>query len=180
MPTASEILPHSVRRSGSPGRKSCLVRTVRKHNHAWFDDVVQRLKFEREARRQRRPFESRIAGRPRRARYQFPIDVPAYDDRRIVTVTFKSVRSPAFPTVHIDGPVCLRHRWEDGSLCMWHDTDPPEGRWTLEDGLAGLMNHAAEHAWCEAECRAGRPWPKPESPGEHPRKPDCPSCPRQS
>jgi hypothetical protein len=152
---------------------------VRKHNHAWFDDVVERLKFEPKARRQGRSFEFRFVGRPKRALYRFPIDTPVHDEQRLVTVTFHSVRSPSTPIVNIDGPVCLRHRWKDGSLCMWFDQDPDAERWVVRDGLAGLMDHATEHAYCEAECRAGRPWPKPESPGEHPRKPDCPSCPRQ-
>jgi hypothetical protein len=57
-------------------RRSLRGRTVRKHNHAWFDDVVERLKFERKARRQGRSFEFRFVGRPKRALYRFPIDNP--------------------------------------------------------------------------------------------------------
>ena len=44
------------------------------------------------------------------------------------------------------------------------------------DGLLGLVSQVEQHAYCEAECRAGRAWPKPETPGRHPRKPKCPSC----
>jgi hypothetical protein len=59
---------------------------------------------------------------------------------------------------------------------MWLDADPPSERWTPDDGLLELARHVAIHAYCEAECRAGRPWPKAEAPGSHPRPFDCPTC----
>jgi hypothetical protein len=149
---------------------------VRRHNHAWFDDVRARLRFEREAQRENFKFKGDFVGRPRRPRYRVAIDVPTFDDRRQVTVVIDSVRSPSHPVVHLDGPVCLRHRFPDRSLCMWLNSDSPENKWVAEDGLLKLVGHIKEHAWCEATCREGRPWPKDEAPGDHPRPKDCPSC----
>lgn len=117
-----------------------------------------------------------FVGHPPRLRYRFAIDVPVYDDQREVISTFAPTPSPPEPIVTIDGPVCLRHRWSNWSLCMWWKTDPRERRWVFGDGLLALVAHIEAHAWCERECRAGKPWPKPEAPGEHPRPRHCPSC----
>lgn len=55
-------------------------------------------------------------------------------------------------------------------------SDAPEARWVFSDGLLGLLAHIAEHAYCEARCRDGHEWPKPQAPGRHPRPAACPSC----
>jgi hypothetical protein len=80
------------------------------------------------------------------------------------------------PGVHVGGPPCLRHRWSDGSLCMWDPQGPPSERWQIADGLSELAEHVRIHIHCEGQCRAGNPWPKEEMAGEHPRKRDCPAC----
>jgi hypothetical protein len=116
--------------------------------------------------------ETEFVGPPRRLRYRFAIDVPVHDDQRIATLDFASFDSPAQTVIHLDGPPCLRHRWPDGSLCMWLDSDPPDHRWVPDDGLLALVGHVEQHAYGEAECRAGRDWPKPESPGGSPTSPD--------
>ena len=153
---------------------------VHRRTHAWFDNLVERLTFERDARERGMTIRADVSGKPRRLQYHFAIDVPVHDDRRMVTVRFKSVMAPSRPVVHIDGPRCLRHRFLDGSLCMWYGPDPSEEKWLSEDGLLALVAHIEEHAYCEGECRAGNDWPKPEAPGEHRRPSDCPSCPRSS
>jgi hypothetical protein len=112
---------------------------------------------------------------PAAVTYRFPIDVPAHLETRAVTVLVgESV--PREANVRIDGPACLRHRFRDGSLCMWWDGDPDVSRWMIDDGLMMLIGHIKVHAWCEADCRAGRPWPNDEAPGRHPRDPRCPTC----
>lgn len=107
-------------------------------------------------------------------RYRFGVDLVASNVQRLVRVDFVASRSN--PVVHIDGPECLRHRWEDGSLCMWDPSAPPEARWLVRDGIVELVKHIRIHAHCEDECRGGSPWPKAEMAGEHPRKRHCPSC----
>lgn len=139
-------------------------------------DVAGQLLWEREARKAGMTLKAELVGQPPRVQYRFPIDVPVYDDTRAVTVALSSMASHDEPIVYIDGPICLRHRWNNGSLCMWDNPDPPDMRWVPEDGFLALVGHIRVHSWCEAACRAGKSWPKPESSGQHPRRHDCPSC----
>lgn len=141
-----------------------------------FYDIAGRILWEGAARRAGMGLQAELVGQPVRPQYRFAVDTPVYDDQRLVTVTPRSPRSHEDPVVFIDGQPCLRHRWPDGSLCMWLDSDPPEMRWVAADGFLALVGHIEQHAWCEAVCRTGQPWPKPESPGSHPRKADCASC----
>lgn len=151
------------------------------------DEIVGQLFFEAAARRNGITVDRRVVDR-RRARldlgrvvvdryllYRFAIDVPVYDEERLVAVTF-TPGDPRHPHVRIDGPPCLRHRYINDALCMWLEKDPVDKRWVVEEGLLALVPHVEVHAYCEAECRAGKPWPKDEAPGDHPRKRNCPSC----
>ena len=107
--------------------------------------------------------------------YRLTVDVPDYEEERSVSIEFApSHRNP--PAVFVDGSVCLRHRWSDVSLCMWDPDGPESERWFLADGIPELVQHIRIHAYCEAKCRDGEPWPKLEMPGQHPRKRECPSC----
>lgn len=113
------------------------------------EDLVRRLRFEREARQHGLAFRARYLGSPRRLTYDVKIDVPVYDEQRNLRITLKpSVL--ARPIVTIDGPICLRHRFAEHSLCMWWAEDPEENRWTTDDGLLALVGHATDHAYCEA------------------------------
>lgn len=106
--------------------------------------------------------------------YRFAIGVPASSQERSLRAEF--VAGAANPAVFADGPRCLRHRWSNDSLCMWDPDAPASERWVCGDGLPALATHARLHLHCEAECRVGRPWPKAEMAGDHPRKRQCPSC----
>lgn len=146
------------------------------HNDPFHYDIAGRLLWERDAKRAGMTLEAKLAGDPPRLWYRFEIEVPAYDDRRTVNVMLNSTSSHDQPVVFIDGPVCRRHRYQNNSLCMWYEPDPPSERWVPDDGLIGLVGHIELHAWCETECRAGKSWPKLEAPGSHPRLACCPSC----
>lgn len=136
-------------------------------------DVARQITFEADARRQGFAFERHAASDM--VAYRFPIEAPVhYDERQVIAVVGDSV--PHEVNVKIDGRVCTRHRFLDGSLCMWWGPDSDDARWGIGDGLLALIAHIKLHAWCEADCRAGRRWPKGEAPGEHPRRPDCPAC----
>ncbi|MEX0972365.1 MAG: hypothetical protein WDZ46_03805 [Solirubrobacterales bacterium] len=106
--------------------------------------------------------------------YRFAVGVPASSKERLLRAEF--IPGIANPAVFVDGPCCLRHRWANDSLCMWDPNALASERWVCGDGLPALAAHVRLHLHCEAECRAGRPWPKVEMSGEHPRKPRCPSC----
>lgn len=136
-------------------------------------DVGRRIRFEADARREHLRFDCRTRGAV--VVYRFPIEVPvSYDERQVTAVVGDSVPREAY--VQIDGPICARHRFRDNSLCMWWGDDLTEARWGIGDGLLALVAHTKHHAWCEAHCRAGQPWPKEEAPGEHPRPRHCPTC----
>jgi hypothetical protein len=103
-----------------------------------------------------------------RLRYRFDIDdVPVDDELRHVTVEIPGHHGLA-ASVFIDGPACLRHRYVDGSLCLWYVHDPPAAKWLVSDGLLALIELIRDHAFCEARCRDGADWLKPESRGDHP------------
>lgn len=111
--------------------------------------------------------------------YRVPILVPVYDEPRTLTITMLTSAEPGVvPRVLIDGPVCLRHRFPDtGGLCMWWRNDAREQIWVPADGLLALAGHAITHAYCEARCQRGYPWPRPEAPTRH--RESCPTCPSQ-
>jgi hypothetical protein len=146
---------------------------TRRRRATWGDDIAQRLRFEREARQRGLRFTAKHVGHPRRLTYRLMIHTPVYDTPRKVTITLPPATA-AQPSVRIDGPVCMRHRFGDSSLCMWWAKDPREQRWGVEDGLYALVEQAKEHAYCEARCRNGEDWPKPEAPGAHRER--CPTC----
>jgi hypothetical protein len=135
-------------------------------------DIAGQYLLEADARRQNLKCERRFVNGV--LSYQFAVGIPGQSDERQLRVEFDPSRKN--PSVFADGPECLRHRWPDRSLCMWDPQAPPYERWVVEDGLPELAQHARLHLHCEAECRAGRPWPKLEMAGEHPRKRSCPSC----
>jgi hypothetical protein len=135
-------------------------------------DVAGQLLLEADARKQGMRLEREFVRGV--LRYRFRVGVTGRNEERQVRVDFASAR--ANPAVHVDGPPCLRHRWEDDSLCMWDPKGPASERWLIGDGLPSLAEHVRIHVHCEAQCRAGNPWPKEEMAGEHPRKRDCPTC----
>lgn len=148
---------------------------TRRRRPTFNDDVRRRLQFEREARTQGLVFTGRYQGAPRRLVYKTTIEVPVYDDERHVTIAMPpTATAGVVPTVVIDGPVCLRHRFSGGGLCLWWGKDENERRWVPTDGLLALVNLTVDHAYCEERCRRGHPWPRPEAPTEHRGR--CPSC----
>lgn len=136
-------------------------------------DVRRRIKFESDARKAGLSFDCRTRGSVLECR--FCIGIPGTLEERQVSASVTDL-IPRQARVKIDGPVCARHRFDDDSLCMWWGPDADDARWCISDGLLPLSGHVQEHAWCEAECRAGRPWPKEEAPGNHARRPWCPTC----
>lgn len=130
---------------------------------AWFDDLASLYAFERDARRELGGLQRDEDARPRRLVYPLELDVPGYDDRRQVRIEFPAT-SAVLPRVLADGPADSPHRYEDGSLCMYHPDDPADRRWIPADGLASLIDCIRVHLFQEAEARAGRPWPGDEAP----------------
>jgi hypothetical protein len=147
----------------------------RRRRATFNDDLPRRIRFEKEAREVGLEFTGGFSGTPRLLRYRVPITVPIYDEPRNLAITLGPVAEPgAIPDVLIDGPVCLRHRFDGGGLCMWWNKDSNGQRWVPDDGLYALVAHAIDHSYCEARCQRGHPWPKPEAPRRH--REGCPTC----
>lgn len=73
---------------------------------------------------------------------------------RQVTIRFKGHN----PIVFVDGPTESPHRYPDGSLCMWYPIDPPERRWTHNDGAGALVANIAAHLVKEEWYRRTGEW----------------------
>lgn len=92
-------------------------------------------------------------------------------------IELRTMRRPWRVAVYVTGvPVCLRHRYREGSLCMWWELHPNARRRVMSDGLEALVQYARSHLFQEACCRTGLEWPGEEAPGQHPRRPNCPTC----
>lgn len=96
-----------------------------------------------------------IAVKPKealRAKYGVTV-VPDRFEARQVTI---EIPLRGEPKVCVDGPDDdLPHRYprnEEGCalLCMWFPEDPPEARWTRNDGLLALIGHIRTHLIREA------------------------------
>jgi hypothetical protein len=96
-----------------------------------------------------------------RLTYTLHLEVPCYE-KRCVTVVFDARYTAAGVRVFADGPTRSRHRYEDGSLCMWHPDDLLERRWTPEVGLANLLEMTRRHLFREAYWRETGKWLGPE------------------
>lgn len=93
--------------------------------------------------------------------YILDLEVPCYEVRR-VTIVFDARSTATGVRIFADGPTRSRHRYEDGSLCMWHPKDPPELRWRPEGGLADLIEMTRRHLFREAYWRETGVWLGPE------------------
>jgi hypothetical protein len=93
--------------------------------------------------------------------YTLDLEIPCYETRR-VTIVFDARYTAAGVRVTADDPTRSRHRYEDGSLCMWHPDDPLDLRWTAEDGLSDLIEMTRRHLFREAYWRDTGRWLGPE------------------
>jgi hypothetical protein len=115
--------------------------------------------------------------RPGHVTVRLDVPTPGVDVATKVRIDFQTRHRPWHASVFTEeAPVCLKHRFDDGSLCMWWGRHPRSRRWVGEDGLPALIHYIQVHLFQEACCRAGLPWPGEEAPGQHPRKRRCPTC----
>lgn len=122
----------------------------------WFDQPGRRIAFVH----QLRELESIGIGRDFKRRSGFVVSfalTPHGLTARAVTVQFLP-HSANIPRVHVDGPTDSPHRYEDGTLCMWHPEDDPPMRWTLEDGPSDLVIRIAVHLIKEEWFRRTGEW----------------------
>ncbi len=125
----------------------------------WPHRISDRLHFERGARAAYPGLRGGPTKRTTGFRYVATIDVPYYEPRT-VTITFPAKRRT--PSVLADGPPQSPHRYDDGSLCMWHPGDPPLMQWRFDHGLLDLLDAIRAHLFREAWWREHSEWLGPE------------------
>jgi hypothetical protein len=82
---------------------------------------------------------------------------------RMVRAEF-SPGNPEVPRVFVNGPQASPHRYNDGSLCMWHPCDPIDLQWAPRDSAAALVGCIALHLIREQWWRETGEWAGPEAP----------------
>lgn len=121
--------------TGPPSRNSRSKHTI----------VAARLRFELGVKC---PFpDLRCVNVKRGYEYRVTVPVPHYGSRKI---RIKFSGSSDVPSVIADGPQESRHRFSNGSLCMWYPWDPIDRRWVYEDGLLSLLGLIMAHLFKEA------------------------------
>jgi hypothetical protein len=96
--------------------------------------------------------------------YSGEVDVGDAGTRRLALI-FPGPPSRVPPIVMADGSHKSRHRYRwsrPTSLCIWYPNDPLPQRWTIPEGLHGLIDRARVHLLKEAWWRVHRRWPSPE------------------
>jgi hypothetical protein len=145
------------------------------HRHpAWFDRPAHRLRLIAELRAVGADVAVVRPGRGRRGGFAVRVVLtPTGLEPQRVTIEF-GPSTPDTPAIYVPGPGS-KHRYNDGSLCIWYPYDPPERRWTWRDGGAVLAGHICAHLIREAWWRETGEWPGEEAPHDpH----DAPTVPR--
>ena len=127
----------------------------------WPGRLIDRIRFERGARATYPGLRGTVTGDTITGgfRYSLTVDVPFYTPRR-VTIVFPPRHS--IPLVFADGPTESPHRYDNGSLCMWHPEDTAVMRWRFENGLLDLLDTTKAHLFREAWWREHDEWLGPE------------------
>jgi hypothetical protein len=92
------------------------------------------------------------------------VDIGDAGTRRVALI-FPNRPSRISPIVMADGSRKSRHRYRwarPTSLCIWYPNDPRPARWTLQEGLHGLIDRTRVHLLKEAWWRVYGRWPSPE------------------
>jgi hypothetical protein len=140
----------------------------------WYGEFRERLVFERGARQAFLSLRTKFGRGAGGYSHTVDVEVPGYEPRQL-RISFDRGHLET-PRVFSDGPTESKHRFSDGSLCMWYPPDPLEQRWVREDGLLELIGHAIQHLFREAWWRETGHWLGAEAPHRPPGpKPPPPS-----
>ncbi len=132
-----------------------MARYGRRKSGPWYGEERERVLFERNALSQfpiLRREQKQLDGRGPGCSYFVEIDVSFYEKRR-VEIFFGQYGNGEIPVILADGPTDSPHRFGDFGrrrLCVWYQDDPPESRWTHEDGLLHLLGLIRAHLFREA------------------------------
>jgi hypothetical protein len=104
--------------------------------------------------------------------YRGTVEIDTIGVQRRLALIFPGRPSTVAPIVLADGPTRSRHRFywaRPSSLCLWYSRDPDSMRWTLQDGLATLIDLSRVHLVKEAWWRVTGEWSEYEKHREPPR-----------
>ncbi len=135
----------------------------RRYGGPWYGNDVQRVHFERSAKRHFPTLRGviRTSGSKAGRIYKAAIDVPHYEQRHVKIFFPKD--APTFAKITADGPIDSPHRYDTHQLCIWYLDDPDENRWVFKDGLPILLGLIAAHLFREAWWRETGEWLGPEA-----------------
>lgn len=137
-------------------------RRERTNSPWWVKHPLEFFALEREVPEEYGGFVRRRVGRA--LVYSGVVDAGDAGLRR-VTFAFAGPPSRRDPVVFSDGPRSRRHRYRwsrPTSLCMWYPTDPDRLRWTLREGLVGLIDRTRSFLIAETWYRVYGRWPREE------------------
>lgn len=137
---------------------------------AWFDRPADRLRLVAELQTVATKVTVVRPTGPRRGGFAIRVSLtPLGLGSQRVTIEFNA-NSPEVPHVFVLGPGSP-HRYDDGSLCIWHPHDRPEQRWTWHNGGVALAGHICAHLIREAWWRQTDEWVGEEAPHLPPLQP---------
>jgi hypothetical protein len=98
--------------------------------------------------------------------WRVPIEVPVYERAFVLRIEL----DPRYLRVFVEGwSGPMKHRYSDGSLCMWWPKDPPHRRWQRADGLLKLVDTALTHVFKELYWQEAGEWLGEEAPHAAPK-----------
>lgn len=130
----------------------------------WFSTFKERLAFELGGKAEFPGLRSSVHRSHTGYAYtiEVEVEVPGYGTRNLRIVFNR--RHFFWPAVFADGPTDSKHRYGDGSLCMWYPDDGPAQQWIRSDGLSALIGYAIRHLFYEGWWRETGHWIGPEAP----------------
>lgn len=139
--------------------------TRNRYGGPWYGNQRKRLLFERDVRSRYPDLGATLdkSGAAGHVHYHVELDVPFYGRRR-VHIVVANLGDPSFVKVYAEDGPASKHRYGDGSLCMWLPGDPREQTWIPRDGLLQLIGHVERHLFREAWAAETGEWPGEEAP----------------
>jgi hypothetical protein len=98
--------------------------------------------------------------------WHVPITVPVYDRLLVLRIEL----DPRHVRVFVEGWTGpMKHKYADGSLCMWWPKDPPHRKWQRAEGMLKLVDTALTHLFKELYWQETGDWLGEEAPHGTPK-----------
>ena len=147
------MVPLKPNLSGQKWKHMASRRIGKRSGGPWYTDFRTRYRFERGVAGEFPSLIHKFAKNSglRWLEYNLKMRVPGYDARKVTIKLFPNMACR--PEVTADGPTSSKHRYQDGSLCIWYPEADDSRRWTHKDGLLELLVLIQWHLFFEAHWR---------------------------